>query len=149
MKILIIFTAFFMPYLVIADDISSDETIPGRCGYVVRKGFSPPTAQIYFIWNKTKNTIDLKRFVSTERIGEEFSQTVTASIKDEMFLVFEYSFKNLKRNGKADKFDKITHKHEIDIFSGGSVKFEEFFINTKKNKQIKRDRQIIIRCKLG
>ena len=139
-----------MPYLVIADGISSDEKIPGRCGYYAQVNtFSVPVTRFYFIWNKTKNTVDLLRFESEERIGEEFRQTVPAKLVDEVFLVFTYSFKNFKKNGKADKYDKITHKHEIDINSGGSVKFEEFFVNTKKNKQMKRRGLLRITCQLG
>ena len=150
MKILLIIAAVFFPHLALASDVSSDEKIPGRCGYVAQvNSFSFPITKFYFIWNKTKNTIDLKRFESEERIAKEFKQTVQASIEDELFLVFEYAFKNFKKNGKADKYDKITHKHEIDINSGGSVKFEEFFTNTKKNKQMKRRAKLKIQCALG
>ena len=147
MKLLIIVTAFFMPYLVFADIVSTDEKISGRCVYVVVKGFSPPQAKIFFIWNKTNNTVELKRFESDERIGGEFKQTVSASVVDEMFLTFTYSFKNLKKNGKVDKYDKITHKHEIDIASGMSVKFEEIFVNTKTNKQKKRQSGQLLRIR--
>ena len=149
MKILLIIAAVFFPHLALASDLSSDEKILGRCGYVVQKGLRPPQTKFFFVWNKTKNTIDLIRFESDERIAKEFKQTVQASIEDEMFLVFEYAFKNFKKNGKADKFDEIIHRHEIDILSGASVKFEELFINTKNNKQKKRYSPLFIKCKLG
>lgn len=113
MKILVIIALVFFPHLALASDLSSDSKILGRCEYKVQKGLRPPQTKFFFVWNKTKNTIDLKRFESDERIAKEFKQTVQASIEDEMFLVFEYAFKNFKKNGKADKFDEIIHRHEM------------------------------------